>query len=375
MKKLVIINFIDHFVFYAIAMILPLYLTYKNLSLAEIGLLFSIMPFVSIFLRLLFAYLADQIGCKLFFIVDGISMMVANITYAISSLPVYFGFAKVCEGISTQAFWSVNRTAIYRVSPNAEEKNAAFMDAVRRIAIALSTILSGFLITALSFENTFLLLALLSLLLAAVAFMLKEKMLLHRIQKIDWADFTSQVFSLKRRKSFWQTSLAMVFSVSILTLIVWFIMPIFMEKEFGFSYEEIGVSLTVFYIASAIGSYIALRNNFNPAFLILMLLLSSAMLFMPTAQKDSFILFYLPFSFAYGILFAFHEFIIAKETKNSKTVSMDIGVLHVSPRIAQTIVLAGGGFLAQTFGFFPVFLVSFFMFIAFAVVVYKLIKS
>jgi len=373
MKKLIIINFLDHFVSYAMTMLLPLYLVNKNLSLTEIGIVFSIMPFVSIAFRLFFAYLADHVGCKIFLILDGMAMMAANIIYALSSLPIFFGLGKICEGVATQAFWSVNRTAIYRVSSNAEEKNAAFMDAVRRTAIALATISSGFLIATISFENTFFLLALVSILIAFVAFTLEEKVLVHEMSKIDWADFWARILSLRRESTFWLTSFAMVFSVSVLTLIMWFILPIFMVEEVDFSYEEIGLSLTFFYTASAVSSYMTLKNNFNPLLLFLMVILSASLLLMPLASKDNFILFYLPFSFGYGILFAFHEFIIAKETKKSRTVSTDIGLLHVPTRIAQTIVLGAGGFLAQTFGFFPVFLISFLMFIAFAIVVYRLI--
>ncbi|MEM4707905.1 MAG: MFS transporter [Candidatus Anstonellales archaeon] len=371
MKKIAAINFLDHFVFYSLSLIFPLYLAQKNLSLSEIGLLLSIMPFVSIAFRLLFAYVADRIGYKLFFIIDGISMALANVIYAFASLPIHFGLGKISEAVSTQSFWAVNRTAIYFSSNGREEKSAAFMDGVRRVAIALGTLASGFFLTSISFENTFILLSAISLFLAFIAFTLKGKITPIRF---NMKDFSLAVL-MKRKRSFWQTSLSMVFSVSVLTVLVMFALPLFMKEQLGLSYEEIGVLFTIFYVASAIGSFITLKKDFQLYFLPLMVFLSLSIIFLPLSPAEYFFILFVIFSLSYGILFAFHEYIIAKETKGSKTVSLDIGVLHIPTRIAQTIVLILGGFLAQIFGFVSVFLLSFFMFVGFSVVAHGLIKK
>ncbi len=372
MKKIATINFLDHFIFYSVSVILPLYLAYKNFSLSEIGILLSVMPFVSMFFRILFAYVADHIGYRIFFIADGVAATLMNAIYCFAVAPLHFAVAKVSEAVSTQSFWAVNRTAIYSSSNKNEEKDAVFMDVVRRVAIASGTFLSGFLIASISFGNTFIFLAFVSLALAVVAYTLEER---NEHKKINLKNLPRAVFK-KRKPTFWLTALAMVFSVSLLTLLIMFVFPIFMVGQLQFSYQEIGLFLTIFYMLSALASYItSLKINMFERMLFLMCVLSISLVLIPMSSGGLFVLLFFLFSFSFGVLFAFHEFIIAKETKNSDMVSTDIGVLHIPTRIAQTLVLVGGGFLAQTFGFFPVFLISFLMFIAFAIVVYKLIRS
>lgn len=372
MRKIAVINFLDHFIFYSVSVILPLYLIHKNFSLSEIGILLSIMPFVSIFFRILFAYTADRIGYKIFFMLDGLAATVMNLVYFFAYAPLHFAFAKISEAVSTQSFWAVNRTAIYSLSSRNEEKKAVLMDVVRRIAIASGTFLSGFLIATVSFEHTFLFLALISLALLFVASTIRKET---KHRNIIFKNLLRTVVK-EKRPAFWHTAFAMVFSVSLLTILVMFAFPIFMAENLKFSYEEIGLFLTLFYIFSAIASYlVSLKIHLFKHLLLLMCILSFSTILIPVSSKGLFIILFALLSFSFGMLFAFHEFIIAKETKNSDTVSTDIGILHIPTRIAQTIVLAGGGFLAQNFGFFPVFLLSFFMFAAFAVIVYKLMKN
>lgn len=372
MRKIAVINFLDHFIFYSVSVILPLYLVHKNFSLSEIGILLSIMPLVSIFFRILFAYTADRIGYKIFFMLDGLAATVMNLVYFFAYAPLHFAFAKISEAVSTQSFWAVNRTAIYSLSSRNEEKNAVLMDVIRRTAIASGTFLSGFLIATVSFEHTFLFLALLSLALLFVASTIRKET---KHRDIIFKNLLRTVVK-EKRPAFWHTAFAMVFSVSLLTILIMFAFPIFMAKNLQFSYEEIGLFLTLFYIFSAIASYlVSLKSHLFKHLLLLMCILSFSIILIPISSKGLFIILFALLSFSFGMLFAFHEFIIANETKNSDTVSTDIAVLHIPTRIAQTIVLAGGGFIAQSFGFFPVFLLSFFMFVSFAVIVYKLMKN
>lgn len=68
MKRVVAVTFLNHFVKGGLALTIPLLLLERNVNLAEIGLVISILPLVFLFVRLLFAALADQVGWAPFFV-------------------------------------------------------------------------------------------------------------------------------------------------------------------------------------------------------------------------------------------------------------------------------------------------------------------
>jgi len=68
MKRIAAITFLNYFVTGGLALIIPLLLLERNVNLAEIGFVLSILPLVFLFVRLLFAALADQVGWAPFFV-------------------------------------------------------------------------------------------------------------------------------------------------------------------------------------------------------------------------------------------------------------------------------------------------------------------
>ncbi|UCC32834.1 MAG: hypothetical protein JSW53_03260, partial [Candidatus Bathyarchaeota archaeon] len=69
---------------------------------------------------------------------------------------------------------------------------------------------------------------------------------------------------------------------------------------------------------------------------------------------------------ANGLGLGFFESIIAKATENRETVSVDIGFLHIPVRLAEFSSVLGAGFVAQSVGYFPVFVASGGFFVAFS---------
>jgi hypothetical protein len=68
-----------------------------------------------------------------------------------------------------------------------------------------------------------------------------------------------------------------------------------------------------------------------------------------------------------GLGIGFFESIIARVTKNRRTVSVDIGLLHIPTRLAEFASVISAGFVAQSLGYMPVFAASGIFFTVFSV--------
>jgi len=60
MKRVIAIAFLNYFVSGGLTLTIPLLLLDRNVNLAEIGIVISILPLVFLSIRMLFASLADQ---------------------------------------------------------------------------------------------------------------------------------------------------------------------------------------------------------------------------------------------------------------------------------------------------------------------------
>jgi len=62
MKRILAVTFLNYFVSGGLALLIPLLLMERDVNLAEIGVVISVLPLVFLVRRLLFAALADHIG-------------------------------------------------------------------------------------------------------------------------------------------------------------------------------------------------------------------------------------------------------------------------------------------------------------------------
>lgn len=139
-----------------------------------------------------------------------------------------------------------------------------------------------------------------------------------------------------------------------------------MNQQLGYSYFSIGL-LFMFYnmIASAI-TLLTLKTplNFKRATvqtavgLVTTFLLANSGFFFPA--------FLCALAFIRGFSIAFFEHTVAKVAKNSKNVSVDIGLLHVPMRFAEFFSVLAAGFVAQAAGYAPVFAATGIFFAAFS---------
>jgi len=131
MKRVAAITFLNYFVTGGLTLAIPLLLLERNVNLAEIGLVISVLPLVFLFVRLLFAALADQLGWAPFFILlNWPGTFFSTTIYFLANSTFAFLLGKIVEAVKESSYWAVNRTAIFSISPKQRGKEATRISAV-----------------------------------------------------------------------------------------------------------------------------------------------------------------------------------------------------------------------------------------------------
>lgn len=155
---------------------LPLYLSSKNVSVVEMGLIFSFFPLVFQLLRVVFGGLSDVFGNKLFLFSSGVMQAVTALVYFFAPSHLYFALGKVGEGVATSALRGVERPLIFAGSERyGVGKIAGYYSAAIWLGMGLGAAIAGYLIVHTGFDLIFLLTATIGLVIAVASFFLREQ--------------------------------------------------------------------------------------------------------------------------------------------------------------------------------------------------------
>jgi MFS family permease len=373
MKKLIAINFIDHFVTAALMITIPLLLLARGIEIYKIGIIFSILPLVFLVVRLFFSAVADQLGTKLFFIINSVTNALCPAIYCIAaSLPI-FALGKVFEGIKSSSFWAVIRTETYLSSKKGEEeKNAAFLYGVRAIGTCLGTVMAGWSLTHFSFSLTLLSFFFSSLFLFLPTFLLKSKP-----GKIALPQTLLLLDFRKKSAQFWLVSSAILFNGMALFSLLDFVFPIFMKTQLSLSYAQIGEFLALFYLISSLATFLTLKLEVPYSQILLLQLLSflPAVLMLPFGSQVIFPFIFTILAVGEGLSHVIFEALVATTTKGLISTSTDIGILHIPMRLSEFATVFAGGFIIEKFGYFPIFAISASSFLLFSILSLNCLKS
>jgi MFS family permease len=356
-----ILSFLNFFVSGGLALTIPLLLLDRKVSLADIGLVISILPLVFLFVRLLFGYYADRVGWSRFFMIAALFATLSSIIYFIANSVFTFFLGKVAQGTEDSAYWAVNRTATYSLSPKREQKEATRMRAVMYVSMASGSAAAGVGIFLAGFSFTLILIAGTSAAMTIPAWLLWKSG--KDFQKKNCSNF---VGSKPRGRKFWICSLIMVFYSLASYPLVYLVLPIFMSQQLGYNYVLIGIAFMLFNLVYGLVTFVALRKNLGGKRVVLQILIMLLAAFPMAVAGFYFPAFLLMLASAYGLGIGFFEYVIVKATKDSAGVSLDIGVLSIPTRIAEFASVISAGFIIQSFGYFPVFASSGAFFIAFS---------
>jgi MFS family permease len=334
----------------------------------------SALPLVFLLARLLFAAVADRVGWShVFLLVNWPTTLISTAIYYFAlSLPAFFA-GRVVEGLRESSYWAAIRTSIFCLSPKREGQQATRNNAVIWLATAAGSAATGVGIAFIGFSSTIIVLMLASTAIGVPAAMLWKEW---RKNSKPKSESPLAMFNLRGKgKTFWIVSLTIVFNSLATYPLITLLLPVFMDKQLGYSYLTIGLLFMLYNIIASVTTLLTLKAPLNAkraaiqsaVALVASILLSVSGLFFPAVLCA--------LAFVRGLSIAFFEYIVAKAVQGSKNISVDIGFLHVPMRLAEFSSVLAAGFVAQTIGFTPIFAATGVFFVAFSFMSLRLLTT
>ena len=366
MKRILAITFLNYFVSGGLTLTIPLLLLERNVDLAEIGIILSVLPLVFLVVRLFLAALADLVGwARFYLLLNWPGTLFSTLIYFIASSTPAFLWGKIVEAVKESSYWAVNRTAIFSLSHKKEEKEATKNIAVLALSTAIGSAVSGIGIAYMGFSFT------LSLLIFASAIIGIPAAMLWQTQRQSSRPKIPRDISLLdprgRGRTFWFVSLTAAFSRLAQYPLVVLLLPVFMVQQLEYSYVEIGIVYMLYNVIASFTIFTTLKMSLGVRRVVIQSLIALFAGFLLANSGSYFLALFLALALAHGLGIGFYESIIAKATKNRLSVSFDIGLLVIPTRFAEFASVLFAGFVAQSLGYMPVFVFSGFFFMAFSV--------
>lgn len=366
MKRIFAITFLNHLVSGGLALIIPLLLLKRNVNLAEIGIVISILPLVFLVVRLLFAALADQVGwARFYLLLNWPGTVFSSLIYLVANSIPAFLLGKIVEAVKVSSYWAVNRTAIFSLSPKQKAAGATRNAAVISLSTAIGSAISGVALVFMGFELT------LGMLILASAIMVIPAALLWRAQRMKSRAGVLEAMALlnprDKGKIFWFVSFAMLFFSLAFYPLFALLLPVFMVQQLGYDYITIGVAFMLYGLLAASVTFSTLGIRLDIRRVVVQSVIALFVTFLLANSGSYFLALFLALALADGLGIGFFESIIAKATKNELTVSVDVGLLHIPMRVAEFTSVLLAGFVAQSFGYMPIFAASGIFFTVFSV--------
>ena len=366
MKRVTAVTFLNYFVSGGLTLAIPLLLLDRNVNLAEIGVIISVLPLVFLSVRMLFAALADQIGwAPLFILFNWPATVISTAIYFLANSVPAFLLGKTVEGVKESAYWAINRTAIFSLSPKKEEKEATRINAVIWLATAIGSAAAGIGIAYLGFSSTLGIMLLASAAMGIPAFLLNHAG--KRNAKLKIPDMLASLNPRGRDRTFWLVSIVLLFNSLATYPLITLLLPAFMDQQLRYDYVSIGLAFMLYNVVAAIVALGTLKRTLNVKRVVVQSLIGLFAAFLLANGGFYFPALFLALAVTRGLGIGFFESIIAKVSKNRQTVSVDIGLLHIPTRFAEFASVLSAGFIAQSFGYAPVFVASGIFFTVFSV--------
>lgn len=367
-------SFLTSFVSGGLGIAIPLVLLERNVSLTEIGVIMSILPLVFLFIRILFAALADQVGWSPLFLINWLTLTLATVIYLVARSPIDFAIGKVMEGISVSAYWAVSRTATYLLSPRREAGEAIKVIGVVTLGFAVGGAVTGFVMSMVEAWNSFIILIIASMILLYPTMLLwsegRKKVKLDLLVALKALNFRG------KEQGFWCVSGIMAVNSLARYPLISLVLPIFMSKELGYSYMMIGGIFMTYSIITAITVFTTMKTPLNLTRVIVQsIIYLIACILLPYTSKALVPVFITLLAVASGLGTSFYESIIAIVSKDRReTLSINIGILHIPMRITEFTSLILYSLLMEKYGYQISFILSAIAYFIFSILSYLQLK-
>jgi predicted MFS family arabinose efflux permease len=352
MDELKIINFLDAFSTNALSVLIPLLLVGRGVGVVEIGFIISMSPIIFVVSRSIFAAASDQVGVRRFFILNGLTNVIAVGAYMVANTPLLFSFGKMIEGVRNGAIWAVVRTAV--IAKKGKRKAAeemSKMQAERTAAAAMGIVAVGVLLSNYSFDIVLTFFLLLGFMLLGASFMVEGR----SRSKVRMREIFGQLDFRKKSGLLKRTSLVMIsYSVASMILLS-LVFPIFL-KEIGFDYWLIGLVIALFYTSSAATTFVVMEREWGEWILwVGALLFFAGAVLIPLLGGAWVIPLVLLMGVGDGVSTPVWEYIVFNALRSSRDYSSDVALLHTPPNICGAVGLILAGVAVSVFGYWFVF--------------------
>lgn len=354
LSRLAFVNVLYSFISAALAVMVPLYLIEKEISITSIGIILSLSPITFMLLRIFFASIADGIGTKTIAFLYSLSNAIAVIIYYFTTSSTGFLAGTFMEGMRNSGFWAISRTeVVFQNGKKFAGDALVHFSGIRQLADGLGRLSIGFVIAAVAFQNAFLIMLALSLLLLFTILSMSGWKLgdFHMDRRT-----VSRILG-NRSRGFWANALGLT-SISIASnMLLAFILPLYSRSALGLSFEETGTIIALFSLLSGIVMMVLLRKKAGRnAMLLLTALMVPVLLAIPLSPEWVLLLVgLLALGNGAGNLLA--EYILAGAVAGSEDISTDIGLIYVPLRLSEFLFFFLGGFVIASWGYLPLFAV------------------
>ncbi len=374
MKRILAITFLNYFVYGGLTLTIPLLLLERNVDLAEIGIVLSVLPLVFLVVRLFLAALADLVGWTRFYLLlNWPGTFFSTLIYFIASSTPAFLLGKIVEAVKESSYWAVIRTAVFSLSPKQKEKESTKNIAVLWLSVATGSAVSGIGIGYFGFSLT------LGILIGASAIIGIPASLLWRKQRQNSSQRISRAVPLldlrSKGRMFWFVAFTLLFYSLAQYPLVNLLLPVFMAQQLGYNYTVIGIAYMLYNVIASFVTFSTLKISFGVGRVVVQSSIALLASFLLANSDVYFLVLFLMLALANGLGIGFFEAMIAKVTKNRLTVSVDIGLLHIPMRLAEFTSVLYAGFVAQSLGYMLMFVSSGIFFTIFSILSLYTLKA
>lgn len=354
LSRLLSVNLLYSFIAAALSVMVPLYLVERQIDIASIGITLSVIPLTFMILRVFFASIADGVGTRVIAFIYAVANLLAIGIYSATTSSMGFVAGTLMEGVRNSGFWAISRTqVVFQNGKKSAGTVLAYFGGIRQLADGFGRLSVGFLIAALAFGNTFLLLGTVSFIMLMLIISLNHWKLGEFV--IDRKTLR-RIFS-NRPRSFWFNAFGLT-SISITSnMLLQFLLPIYSRSALGMTFEATGTLVAVFSLLSGLMMMLLLWKKVHAKPLIaIAALMIPALLALPLAG-DMLLPLIILLALGNGASMIVAEYILADSVKDSEEISTDIGLIYMPLRLSEFVFLFSAGFIIAGFGYAPLFAV------------------
>lgn len=371
LKKLFLIDMLYAFIASSLAVMVPLYLIDIKMDVVSIGLILSIIPLSFMFLRLLFASIADSVGTKTVEILESIAAIAAILIYILSNSARGFALAQFGEAVRDAGFWATARTDI--VAANGKDhldRAFAYLIGIRQLADGFGRISIGFFIFYFSFQTSFYLMFGLSVVMLGLVLTINK----NPFHGFPIAKILVKKIFHKRSKTFWVDSFGIAMQQLVPSVLMAFLLPLYVYTVLDFGYSGTAAVLAIFSLVTAAANLLAVKYNFSKSTLLFSVLMSVPALVLIPYLQELIIVPVVVIGISSGCGNLLSERLVCKDVSRKKNISTEVGAIYFPYMVLASLFIGFGGLAIENWGYLSMFYLCAFIMLYYVIYVRALFK-